>query len=147
MGSNFPGALDTLATNLVDSTAMASVHPAAHDDANDAINKIEAYLVPALNTQTGTTYTLVAADQSKLVGMNNASPNTLTVPPNSTVAFLVGTQITVRQVGAGQTTFAPGAGVTINSRGAALNLAGQYAYATLVKVATDVWELTGDITA
>ena len=43
--------------------------------------------------QTGTAYTLVLADAFKLVAMNNAAANTLTVPPNSSVAFPIGTRI------------------------------------------------------
>jgi hypothetical protein len=79
-----------------------------------------------------------------MVEMNVASANTLTVPPNSSVAFAVGTVIPVRQYGAGQTTVTPGAGVTIRNRGAALKLAGQYAEGSLHKRATDEWVLTGD---
>lgn len=98
-----------------------------------------------LNTQTAS-YTLVLGDAGKLVGMNVGSANTLTVPTNASVAYPTGTQVTVRQVGAGQTSVAGDTGVTVSSRGSALKLAGQYAYASLVKVATDTWELTGDIT-
>jgi hypothetical protein len=97
-----------------------------------------------INAQTAS-YTLVLADTGKIVSISNASANTLTVPANSSVAFTVGTTIMVRQAGAGQTSVAGAGGVTVNSRGAALKLAGQYAYATLVKVATDTWELSGDI--
>ena len=43
--------------------------------------------VTAINTQTGTTYTLALADKGKIVEMNNASANTLTIPTNASVAF------------------------------------------------------------
>lgn len=99
----------------------------------------------AANTQTGTTYTLVLADAGKVVEMNNASSNTLTVPPNSSVAFPVGTIIEVFQYGAGATTIAPGAGVTILSRGSDFTLAGQYSSASLRKRAGDEWVLAGDL--
>ena len=59
-------------------------------------------------------YTLVLADKDKLVEVSNASANTLTVPLNSSVAFPVGTQITILQTGAGQTTITATGGVTIN---------------------------------
>jgi hypothetical protein len=105
-----------------------------------------AALSPALtlNTQTSS-YTLVLSDAGKLVGINNASANTLTVPTNASVAFPVGTPIRLRQPGAGQTTVAGAAGVTLNALAGAFKLAGQYANATLVKVASDTWELSGDI--
>ena len=91
------------------------------------------------NAQTGTSYTLVLSDDGKVVTMNNVSSNTLTVPPNSSVAFPTGTQITVVQEGAGATTLAGGLGVTINSLNGELTFSGRYAAATLVKVDTDTW--------
>jgi hypothetical protein len=90
-------------------------------------------------------YTLVLADAGKIVGIDHASAKTLTIPLNSSVAFSTGTVVTVRQAGAGQVTVAATGGVTLRSRGSIFKLAGQYAYATLVKVATDTWELSGDI--
>lgn len=96
-------------------------------------------------TQTAAAYTLLLADAATLVETSNAAANTLTVPPNSAVPFAVGTVIGLRQYGAGQTTVAAGAGVTIRSRGGALKLAGQYAEASLVKRGADEWVLTGDV--
>lgn len=99
------------------------------------------------NAQTGTTYTLVAADAGKMITMSNASANTLTVPPNSSVAFATNTRIDVIQYGAGQTSIAAGSGVTIRSSGSKLKLTGQYSAASLWKKGTDEWILVGDITA
>lgn len=98
-----------------------------------------------INQQSGTTYTLVLGDAGKLIEMSNASPITLTVPPNSSVAFAVGTQITLVQTGAGTVTVSPGSGVTISSNGSLTDLGGQYAIAVLYKQATNVWILGGDI--
>src|SRR5664279_2204214 len=95
-----------------------------------------------INTRTAN-YTLVLADAGKLVEMNVASANTLTVPLNASVAFPVGTVINVRQYGAGTTTI--GGSATIRSRGALVNLAGTYAEVTLSKRATDEWVLSGDL--
>ena len=69
----------------------------------------------SINAQTGTTYTLVLADASKHVSMTNASANTITIPPNSAVAFPVGTKVFITQGGAGSTTIAAGAGVTLSA--------------------------------
>lgn len=99
------------------------------------------------NAQTGTTYTLVLGDAGKMVTMTNASSNTLTVPPNSDVAFPTNTRIDVLQYGAGQTTIAAGSGVTIYSSSSKLKLTGQYSGATLWKKATNTWVLVGDISA
>lgn len=99
------------------------------------------------NAQTGTTYTLVLTDAGKMVTCSNASAITLTVPPNSSVAFPTNTRIDLLQYGAGQVTVAAGSGVTIYSKASALKLSAQYAGATLWKKSTDTWVLVGDITA
>lgn len=41
-----------------------------------------------------------------MVTFNNAAAQTITVPPNSSVAFPIGTQIDLAQLGAGKVTFA-----------------------------------------
>lgn len=97
------------------------------------------------NAQTGTTYTLALTDAGKMVSLSNASAITMTVPPNSSVAFPVNTRIDLVQYGAGQVTVAQGSGVTIRSSGGKLKLTGQYSGATLWKKATDEWILIGDI--
>jgi hypothetical protein len=90
-------------------------------------------------------YTLVIGDAGTLVEMNVASANLLNVPANSTVAFPIGTQIAVRQVGAGVTTVTPVGTATVVSRGSLVATAGQWAEAVLTKRATDQWVLSGDI--
>jgi hypothetical protein len=101
-----------------------------------------------INAQTGTTYTTVLADNGKLVTQTNASPITTTIPPNSSVAYPVGAQINVAQLGAGKVTFAQGAGVTIVSTGATASapaLRAQYSTATAIQTSTDNWLVIGDI--
>jgi hypothetical protein len=99
-----------------------------------------------LNDQTGTTYTLVLADTGKFVTLSNASAIALTIPTNASVAFPIGTQINLVQLGAGQVTVG-GAGVTIRSQGTKLKLNGQYSAATCVKINTDEWVLVGNTAA
>jgi len=101
----------------------------------------------ALNAQTGTTYTTVLADDGKLVTCDNASAIALTIPPNSSVAYGIGTQINIMQLGAGQVTITAGVGVTLRSAGSKLKTNGQYAVATCVKIATDTWAVVGNLTA
>jgi len=78
-----------------------------------------------------------------LVTSSNASAQTLTVPPNSSVAYATGTQIIVAALGAGTATLAAGAGVTLRSKDSALDIDGQYATASCVKVAADEWLVFG----
>ena len=104
--------------------------------------------VQAINAQTGTTYTLVLADKDDLVTASNAAAITVTIPPNSSVAYAVGDLVNVIQKGAGQVTFAQGSGVTIRSTGAtatAPKLRAQYSSATCIYEGSDVWYVVGDI--
>lgn len=98
------------------------------------------------NRQTAS-YTLVLADRGKLIEMNVATANNLTIPLNSSVAFPTGTKIDVVQYGAGQITFVATGGVTIRSANGWLKMNAQYGVATLVKIATDEWYLFGNLNA
>lgn len=97
------------------------------------------------STQTNS-YTLVLADDGKIVELSNASPVTLTVPLAATVDFPVGTQITILQTGAGQVTIQPTSGVTINAN-PGYKLRAQWTAGTLIKRATNTWVLLGDLSA
>ena len=101
----------------------------------------------ALNAQTGTSYTAVLGDDGDLVTCDNAAAITFTVPPNSSVAFGIGTQINIMQLGAGQVTITAGAGVTLRSSGSRLKTNGQYAVVTCCKIATDTWVVIGNLAA
>jgi hypothetical protein len=101
-----------------------------------------------LNAQTGTTYTFVLADHGKYVTASNASAQTYTIPLNSSVAFPVGCNIDLIQIGAGQVTVTGTGGVTVYSTGATAaspKARVQYSAMTLKKVATDTWHVIGDI--
>lgn len=93
------------------------------------------------NRQTAS-YTLVAGDADKLVEMNVATANNLTVPAS---VFSAGTQILLAQYGAGQTTIVAGSGVTIRSNGGKLKLNVQYSGATLIFLSATECYLFGDI--
>ena len=101
----------------------------------------------AINAQTGTTYTTVLTDDGKLITCSNAAAISVTIPPNSSVAYGIGTQLNFAQLGAGQVTLVAGAGVTLNSAGAKLKLSAQYAIATCVKTDTNTWFVCGSLSA
>jgi len=99
-----------------------------------------------LNVQTGTSYTTVLTDRGKCITMSNAAASTLTIPLNASVAYPLGTVITVQQLGAGQVTLTPTAGVTFQSADNAYKLVKQYSIACLIKVAMDdTWSIGGDV--
>jgi len=96
------------------------------------------------NAQTGTTYTLVAADRNKLVTSSNGAAVTITIP---TGVFAAGDQINVQSIGVGLTTILGGA-VTITSTGAsaiAPILRAKYSAATIICTAAGVFTVIGDV--
>ena len=105
----------------------------------------------SINANTATTYTFVLADNGKLVTSNNAAAQTLSIPTNATVAYAIGTQINVAWItGAGQPTInaVVSGTTTILSTGGtstAPKLRAVNSVATCIKIATDTWLVTGDI--
>jgi len=144
--SHIIGDVTGLQTALDGKAATSHTH-AIGDVTNLQTNlDAKAPLIITANRQTAS-YTLVITDAYKIVEMNVASANNLTVPPNSSVAFATGTQILISQYGAGQTTVVAGSGVTVRSSGGKLKLSGQYSGGTLLKIGTNEWYLFGDITS
>ncbi len=97
------------------------------------------------NAQTGTTYTLVVGDAANvLVTTSNASPVTVTIPPD---IFSAGDQINVQSIGVGLTTISGGS-VTITSTGATSSapvLRARYSAATIICTAANVFTVIGDL--
>jgi len=103
-----------------------------------------------VNAQTGTTYTATTSDTYQvLVTMNNASANAFKIPTNASVAFPVGTVLTVLNIGAGTTTISAvtSGTTTVLSGGttAAAPTLAQYKSAACIKTATDTWYIVGGI--
>ncbi|HEY5289793.1 MAG TPA: hypothetical protein VIJ59_07140 [Caulobacteraceae bacterium] len=103
------------------------------------------YLGAPINTQNGA-YTLLISDAGKTINSTSAVADTWTVPPNSAVAFPLGTIIAFVNTGTASVTIAPGAGVTQNLAGAgtagARTLA-QWGVATAIQVALNQWLFSG----
>lgn len=91
------------------------------------------------------------SDSGKIVELSKGSAVSVTVPPNASVAFPVGTRVDIVQVGAGQVTVAAGAGVTVRTStvrtSTTLLLTAQWAVASLYKRASNEWVLAGDLEA
>jgi hypothetical protein len=118
--------------------------PSAIDPATD---RLDARLdSQSINAQTGTSYTLALSDGDKLVTLDNSSAITLTVPPNSSVAFPVGDCVDIAALGTGAVTVVGGSGVTVNGT-PGLKLRARYSGATLRKLGTDTWIIFGDLSA
>lgn len=101
-----------------------------------AANLNSAFNALTIRTVTGTSDTLVLADNGGAVTYSNASPVSVTVPLFSSIAYATGTKIVLVNLGAGTVTVAGTGGVTVN--GSPLTLA-QNAGATLIKTDTNTW--------
>jgi hypothetical protein len=101
----------------------------------------------SINGQTGTAYNVGTADVGKLVTLNNASAQTITIPANASVAFAIGDQINFLNLSTGTATFVAGGTAVIRSAGGKLKLSTQYAVCTVLKWDTDAWIMVGNVTA
>lgn len=100
-------------------------------------------IAQSVNAQTGTTYTLVAGDASKLVTLSNASAITVTIDGSLNLA--TGQRIDFAQTGAGQVTFSA-SGATVNGT-PGLKTRAQYSACSLICTAADTYLLVGDLSA
>jgi len=109
------------------------------DSLYDALTTIETEI------ETDETYTLLLTDNNKMKDMENSNPQTVIIPLFESVALPTGASIMVRQVGDGQVTIAPEAGVTIQSPDNSLATYAKYSRLGLIKVAVDIWSLDGGL--
>jgi hypothetical protein len=101
----------------------------------------------ATNAQTSTSYTTILGDAGNLITMNNASASTLTIPPNSSVAYSLGTVLCVQQIGAGAVTLTQGGGVIFTSTCSAPSAPVFYAQNALMcamQTSANTWAITGN---
>jgi hypothetical protein len=128
---------------------MATGFPASVGDVLSApmFNELVAFTI---NTQSGTTYTVVDTDQYQvLVQATNASAKTFDIPTDATYDFPIGTAITFLNSGAGLLTIdaVTPATTTISSAGAvsAAPTVAQHKAATAIKTAANAWTVVGAI--
>jgi hypothetical protein len=95
-------------------------------------------------TTSATSVTLDISHAGTVLIVTNASPITVTLPTASSVG--VGYNVMVIQGGAGAITFAAGAGNTLNSFGTLVTSAGQHAAAGIVCTASNIYNLSGNLT-
>lgn len=109
---------------------------------------VENELGPKTKTSSAANYQPLLLDAPAVILRTNAGAQTLTIPPNATVAFPVGTELRAVQHSAGALTIVAGAGVTINKLATKTLVAlGQNAMVRITKIDTNVWVASGDLTA
>lgn len=128
---------------------MATGFPASTGDilTAAAFNGLVAFTVGAANTSD---YTATLTDQYQVLEiMNKATAISFNIPTNASVAFPVGTAITVLNIGVGTCTIkaVTSGTTTVLSAGstAAQPTLGQYKSAVCIKTATDTWYVVGAI--
>ena len=128
---------------------MASNLPAATGDILTA-STVNGLVTFTVNTDATVDYTAVLTDQYQvLVPMNKATAVAFKIPTNASVAFPVGTAITILNKGLGAVTISAvtSGTTTVLSAGAtaASPTLAQYKTAVCIKTATDTWYVTGGI--
>jgi hypothetical protein len=103
----------------------------------------DAYILSSSGIQAKTaSYTLVAADNGKVITMSVATANTLTVPASLAVGF----NCTIIQIGAGATTITA-SGTTLNSVSSFLKISAQHGSASIISYASNVYNVAGSLSA
>ena len=128
---------------------MATGFPASTGDVLSAamFNGLVTFTVGAANTDD---YTATLSDSYQVLElMNKGTAVAFKIPTNASVAFPIGTAITVLNIGAGTCTISAvtSGTTTILSSGAtpAEPTLGQYKTAVCIKTATDAWYVVGGI--
>lgn len=128
---------------------MASGLPAATGDVLTA-STVNGLVTFTVNTAQTADYTAVLADQYQtLTPMNKATAIAFKIPTNASVAYPVGTALTILNIGAGTCTISAvtSGTTTVLSAGAvaASPTLAQYKTAVCIKTATDTWYVVGGI--
>ena len=102
-------------------------------------------LPPTIDT--GTSRTLALSDESTWISKQASGNMTITIPPNSSVAFEIGAQILIGRNTSAGVTIARGSGVgLIGVLGDKdYTIANQDGFVTLLKGATNTWYIMGDV--
>ena len=91
-------------------------------------------------------YSLVVGDKNKIIEMNLASANTVTINATDLNSLAIGSKIKIVQYGAGQTSFVTAGGAVILSATGATKIAARYGGAEIIKRSATEFYLIGDIT-
>jgi flagellar basal body rod protein FlgF len=100
--------------------------------------------VSSFVTSNAADYVPVITD--RVIDRSLGTAMTTTIPPNSAVAFALGTVLEVIQSGAGINTIAAGGGVTLVKKAVTLATSARYGVVRCIKIATDTWVVNGDLT-
>lgn len=132
----------TDATLPAATTSVAGVMTAADKTKLDGVAS-GAVALSQVVAYAGTAKTLALTDNNTIIDCTSSSAVTITIPPQSSVAWTADAEIHVRMSGIGVVSITVGAGVTIPPLTAPVALAGQGAVVTLKRRSSDVWAVVG----
>ena len=135
-GSNVKALLSAIKTYIVNGYLTAATAASTYATTSSLTNGLLANLTPTINTQTGTSYTLLTADNDgkSYVRMTNSLDNTVTITTALTKP------VSISQRGAGTTTLVEGAGVTLNGT---LAFTAQHQTKTVIPIGSGVFDVVG----
>lgn len=105
------------------------------------------YDLGATITESTTARNAALTDVGNYLRHTNASASTLTIPPQSSVAWPADAEIHVRRAAAGNLTLTPGSGVTLNAPSGGTLVLTNNMTVTLKRVASNVWDVIGQTVA
>ena len=146
-GTNWELKAVAIPANSISTTELASDAVTQAKIADRAVGSAELKEI-TLNAQT-TSYTPVLTDAQKIVTMSSSSALNFTIPTDASIAFQIGDQINILQLGTGQVTISAvtPATTSVVAQGSKLKTNGQYSMATAVKIAANSWVVVGNLAA
>ncbi len=135
-GSNVKALLSAIKTYIVNGYLTAATAASTYATTSSLTSGLLANLTPTINTQPGTSYTLLTADNDgkSYVRMTNASANTVTITTALTKP------VSISQRGTGTTTLVADAGVTLNGT---LAFTAQHQTKTVIPIGSGVFDVVG----
>jgi len=119
-----------------------------HSSMRGSINSYLVDVVEYATSSAATSYTISSANSGKMTEFTSATDVTITIPTDPTnVTWPIGSNLELRQMGAGRLIFSVTSPATIVSTDGYLKTRTQYSSAFLEKRASNAWILTGDIDA
>jgi len=144
------GSTSLLFVSQSGNVGIGTTSPAYKLDVSGSARVQGGLVAPLLFNRITTTYTLVLADQGKMIEADFSTNLVITVPLAVNVAFPIGTEISVVMRNTGTVQIVGDSGfagsVTVNSAGSLNTISTQYGAASLVKVDTNEWYLYGNLT-
>jgi hypothetical protein len=130
--------------SLIQSNTFTGVTATNVQDALEQLGSTKLTAIQTISDKTAN-YTITSTDAFSLLTMSNASNRAFTIPDQANVAFSNGVSFDIMRKGAGNVLVLSQTGVTLRMP-LGTRLRTQNSVATAIKIGTDDWLVTGDMT-